>query len=100
MLDFIPRNNSVDVYINPFKKARDGSVITDADISFIVKTEAGTTVISATDMDHISAGHYRGAFNSSSLTLGSRYIVVVTCTNYPAQWEGSYRVAKRPLGRR
>lgn len=93
-LDFLPIGNYLDVVLENYHAASDPATpITDAVMQFTVYDSAGVAVAGCENvsMTHAGVGHYRGSAKpSTDLTSGTRYRVLVECTNYGDQWQQTF----------
>jgi hypothetical protein len=110
MIDFIPLDNSLDVFTTePLKNALTNVAVTDAILTFTIYDSSGNALSGATavSMPHvgdggisIDNGHYRGTVDLSAVSLsdGSRYKIVVSASNYAIKWERVFPASNRPFG--
>jgi len=99
--DYLPVDNSFDVYVENFHAAADPDTpLTDAAMTFTLYDLAGDAVSGATavEMSHRGSGEYRGSAEPT-LTAGTIYKLVITCSNYTAAWTQYYPARTRPFGR-
>jgi hypothetical protein len=96
-MDFIPRANSIDVFVKRFRAAATDEAITDAVLTFTIYDSDGNVVSGASGvaMPHLGDGHYRGTAGSLSFTYGSDYKVVVTSSTHEVTWTKWYRATTR-----
>ncbi len=89
-LQFLPIGSAFDVVIKNLHNASDPDTpITDATVAVTVNDAAGDAVAGATaiSMPHQTLGEYRGTVTpTTDLTENERYTVVVTSSNYTAEW--------------
>ena len=89
-LFFLPIGSAFDVVIKNLHDASDPDTpITDATITVTVQDANGDDVAGAIDvsMPHKGSGEYRGTVTpDSDLTENERYTVIITSSNYTAEW--------------
>lgn len=105
MFDFLPNGNAVDVFCRRFRLAATGAEVTDAVLAFTIydSADAPVTGANAVAMPYVGGvgdpGHYRGSTAQLSLTVGNRYRITVTSSNYPVTWQQYFVARPRPFGR-